>query len=369
MKFAYLLYGIRLRMLFRLIRKNRFPLRSPYIFRFLFLFQNACWSSLFSRLEKIQFKKIIQSTPLPEEPIIIIGNWRTGSTYLHQLLQYDPQRAVPNYFHVHLPDSFLFAGKFYKPIMRFFMGKNAKRPFDNVSVCADEPQEDEFALLKMCGHSPLVKLLYPDSNQFFLLNYENFELEGKEYDEWKSAMVEFCKKLKIATSKQIILKNPFHSQRIITIKRLFPRAKFIHIYRNPYNVIPSTINMWNIVGKQNSMVPGFVPASVKDAVEVFDRTLTYIQIHTQDLPQHSFCEIRYEDLEKNPLKEIRNAYAKLNLMFSAEFEESILKHQVNNYKKNKYYLSKEDKNYITSKLKHHLERYGYCLTPECFSII
>jgi omega-hydroxy-beta-dihydromenaquinone-9 sulfotransferase len=359
MKSAYLLYGIRLKMLFRLIKNNGFSFRSPYIFRFLFLLQNALWSSLFSVIEKFRYGEIITETPLPDQPVIIIGSWRTGSTYLHQLLQSDPNRTVPDNFQVHLPDSFLFSVKYYKPVMKLLMGKNARRTFDNVSVCADEPQEDEFAILKMCGQSPLMKLIYPDPNHFFLLNFEDYELEGAAYEEWKKAMIEFCTKINIATSKQIILKNPFHSLRIKTIRRLFPNAKFIHIYRHPFNVIPSSINMWNIVGQQNVMKPGFIKATVEDTVEVFDRVLNYINLNSKELPDQSYCEIKYENLEENPVEEIKRAYKKLGLPFSDTLEESIRQRHCKEFIKNKYSLSDEDKTYISEKLKHHMERYGY----------
>jgi omega-hydroxy-beta-dihydromenaquinone-9 sulfotransferase len=359
MKFAYLLYGIRLKKLFRLVKINGFSFRTPYLFRFFFLLQNAMWSSLFNTLEKIRFGKIIEATPLPDEPLIIIGSWRTGSTYLHQLLQNDPNRTVPDNFQVHLPDSFLFSVKYYKPIMKLLMGKNARRPFDNVSVCADEPQEDEFAILKMCGQSPLIKLIYPDSDHFFLLKYDNYELSGKDYEEWEKSMIELCKKINIATSKQIILKNPFHSLRIQTLRKLFPKAKFIHIYRHPCDVVPSSVNMWNIVGQQNAMKPGFIPATVENTVEVLDRVLNYIHLHTKDLPEQSFYEIKYEDLEKNPVEEIKKAYKKLGLPFTSELENSIIVRHSDDFVKNKYSISEKDKTYIFDKLKHHMERYGY----------
>jgi omega-hydroxy-beta-dihydromenaquinone-9 sulfotransferase len=359
MKSAYLLYGLRLKILFQLVRKNGFSFRFKYLLRFILLFQNALWASIFSVVEKIKYKKIIHSTPLPDSPLIIIGHWRTGSTYLHQLLQHDPEGTTLSNFQVTLPDSFLVSEKYYKPVMKFFMGEKFTRPFDNVSIRVDEPQEDEFAILKMCGLSPLKKLIYPDSGQFFLLNYPDFDLQGNEFTVWKDAMTELCKKMKIATSKRIILKNPFHSQRIVTIRKLFPNAKFIHIYRNPLNVIPSTINMWNIVGRQNSMKSGFVQASVKNTVEVFDRMLTYIHEHAKDLPEQSFCEMKFENLEENPVDEIKIAYKKLGLPFTKEFEDAIEKNLIKNFRKNTYSLPEGDDKYIHDKLKHYFEFYGY----------
>ncbi len=364
MKFAYLLFGLRLKMLFRITGSHKFSFRFPFFFRFLFLFQNSCWSSFFSTLEKLYYKKKITSAPIPQDPIIIIGHWRTGSTYLHQLLNLDTNNTVPTNFQVHLPDSFLISDKYYKPVMKLLMGKNPKRPFDNVSIYAEEPQEDEFAILKMCGHSPLIKLIYPGSPDFYLLSYDNYEPEGKDFEEWQKAITEFCKKISIATSKRIVLKNPFHSFRINSVRKVFPKAKFIHIYRHPYNVIPSTINMWNIVGKQNVMQPGFVPATIESAVEIYDRMMRYIQSHKKDISEKFFHEIKYEDLEKDPVKEIRKAYQNLGLTFNYEFEEEILKFHQNKFSKNKFNLSEEEKEYISDKLKYHMEYYGYSQLKE-----
>jgi hypothetical protein len=359
MRYAYILYGVKLKILFQLVRKNRFSFNYPYIFRFLFILHNALWASLFSAIEKIIYRKKITAINLPTDPLIIIGNWRTGSTYLHYLLQMDPQMTVPTHFQVTLPDSFLFSGLFYKPMMKLFMGKNFTRPMDNVLINIDSPQEDEFALLKMSGQSPLVKLVFPDPEQFFLLNYRDYELDGKDYEEWKKSMEEFCKKIYYNNSKRIVLKNPFHSLRIKSLLRLFPDAKFIHICRHPFNVIPSTINMWNIVGMQNSMNPCYVWASIKDTVEIFDRLETYIHQHTKNLSSQSFCEIKYEDLIENPAEVIKKTYRKLGLPFTGEYEKKIKQHPTENFKKNIFTLSKEDKKFISEKLKQYMDYYGY----------
>jgi omega-hydroxy-beta-dihydromenaquinone-9 sulfotransferase len=359
MKSVYIIYGIRLKILFKFIRSKGFYFKHPYLLRFFLLLQNSVWASFFSFMEKKRFTKIINSTPLPEDPLIIIGHWRTGSTYLHELLQNDPNGTTPTLFQVHLPNGFLFSDKFYKPIMKLFYGKKNRRPFDNMLLVTDGPQEDEFAILKMCGQTPLIQLIYPENEKFFLLNYPDYDLHGKDFEEWKDAMTEFCKKIHIFNSKRIILKNPFHTLRIQSILKLFPKAKFIHIYRNPLDVIPSTINMWNIVGRQNSMKPGFVPATTESVTEVYDRMMTYLLQHTKDLPESSFCEIRYEDLENDPVKEIEKAYKKLELPFPVEYKSSIIRNQKKNFKKNHFNLSEEDKKYISEKLKQYMDHYGY----------
>jgi hypothetical protein len=310
-------------------------------------------------MEKKRYKEIIRSSALPEDPLIIIGSWRTGSTYLHELLKYDPNGTTPTMYQVHIPDSFLFSAPLYKSIMKFMMGKKTRRPFDNMLFNADSPQEDEFAMLKMSIHSPLIKLIYPENDKFFLLNYKNFDLQGKEYEDWEIAMTQFCKKIHLLKKKRIILKNPFHTMRLQNLLTLFPKAKFIHIYRNPLDVIPSTVKMWNIVGEQNSLKPGFVKASIQSVTEVYDQMQMYLQQNIKNFSKSSFCEIRYEDLEKDPALEIKKAYQKLELAFDKDFEDLIVKNQVKNFRKNRFNLSAEEKSYICNKLEQHMEQYGY----------
>lgn len=41
--------------------------------------------------------------------------------------------------------------------------------------------------------------------------------------------------------KQLLLKTPAHSGRIPMLLKMFPNTRFIHIYRNPFLVISSTL--------------------------------------------------------------------------------------------------------------------------------
>lgn len=44
--------------------------------------------------------------------------------------------------------------------------------------------------------------------------------------------------------KQLVLKNPPNTERIPYLLEMFPKAKFIFIYRNPYVLFYSIRNMW-----------------------------------------------------------------------------------------------------------------------------
>ncbi|HSH52002.1 MAG TPA: sulfotransferase, partial [Bacteroidales bacterium] len=212
MKMAYLIAGMRLPGFLKLIRKNGISIAPKYLARFLFLFQNGIWASIFHKREKKLFAQKIKNQQLPDNPVIIVGHWRTGSTFLHQILNIDQQFVTSNLFQGSIPDSFLTSRKSYEPIMgRVLKGT---RPMDQVKVGLDEPLEDEYALFRLSGYSPLENLIFPKSDQYFLKSFPGFLPEGEKLKQWKNALIYFYKKLTLKNQKIILIKNPFHSLRI-----------------------------------------------------------------------------------------------------------------------------------------------------------
>lgn len=359
MKHSYLLAGTTLGKLLGMLFRNGFTFYPAYFLRLLFLLQNGIWASVFKLREREKFKQILKNHPLPTNPIFIIGHWRTGSTFLHQLLSIDNQLAAPSVFQVSIPDSFLVSEKYYKPVMSRMMG--AHRPMDRVKLGFDEPQEDEYALLKLAPDSPLEKLIFPDNNSFFLNGYKDFYPKEQYLEKWKMAFFYFVKKLSYRTGKQIILKNPFHSLRIPLLNKMFPDALFIHIHRHPFEVIPSTVNMWNIVGRQNQLKKKWNEPEIGDIVNLLDRMYCKVQNDLNELPKEKYYEVEFSEFEKDPVGQLNNIYEHFGMTFSEEYL-AVLKEKLNQlkgHKKNKYVLSEADRILIKEKLNKHFVYYNY----------
>ena len=45
------------------------------------------------RCRRLFFGRRIRNTAIPEEPIFVIGHWRSGTTLLHELLVLDPRHT------------------------------------------------------------------------------------------------------------------------------------------------------------------------------------------------------------------------------------------------------------------------------------
>jgi hypothetical protein len=121
--------------------------------------------------------------------------------------------------------------------------------------------------------------------------------------------------------------------------------------------------MWDIVGTQNAMNNNWVKPSVKDVSEMLNKMLYKIESDSKSLPDDRYFEIKFEDLEKDPIKEIRQIYDLLSVEFSAQFEKQIREFliSVQDYQKNKYSIPETDKLEINNILKGWMQQKDYSL--------
>jgi len=239
-----------------------------------------------------------------------------------------------------------------------FAGKS--RPMDNVKIGMDEPQEDEYAIYRLTTFSPLEQLIFPQKKEYFL-NSAPFLPGDDRLEEWTSSLANFYRKILYSTSKRIVSKNPFNSLRIPLLAELFPEARFIHIVRHPFDVVPSTKHLWSVVQKQNILNRnGYIP----DAAEIslfLNNMINTIQCDCAKLSGNRVAEIRYEDLEKDPTENLKKLYNKLELPFTDDFDHRLIEfvNEVSGYKKNIYSLSNTEKKEIAEIMFMQMERYQY----------
>lgn len=353
MQKAYLLSGISFVSLFRLLWRKHFSCR--FFGRVLFLLQGSLWSSLFKWIETFTLPG---NLPVIKQPVFVVGHWRTGSTFLHQLLALNPDFVSPSVLQVSVPESFSVSEPYFRRIMSHVM--EGKRPMDNVRLTPGEPQEDEYALLKMLPETPLEALLFPAADQPFCdrLTHaiQNEQLNGK----WTAVFHRFAQKLLVqAPDKKLLFKNPFHSFRIHHLIKQYPDALFIHIHRHPLEVIPSTVHMWNVVGPQNMLKGKWSPVSLKEAIPLFNYLTAAVRKHFDTLSSSSRLEVSYVDLDQDPLELLRVIYDHFGWDFSFSYQKKLQAFlaSLSTYKKNLYSLSEEERSIIERETRKFTDHY------------
>jgi hypothetical protein len=145
-------HGMRFRTWIGLLRRNRYRVsltRWPMALTITLLsLSNSFWY----RLHVWCFGRKIAATKLTDDPVFIIGHWRSGTTYLHELFVLDEQFTTPNTFECFMPHHMILSEWFVKRFLKFLIP--AQRPMDNVAAGWGRPQEDEFALWNSKTYRP-----------------------------------------------------------------------------------------------------------------------------------------------------------------------------------------------------------------------
>jgi hypothetical protein len=119
--------------------------------------------------------------------------------------------------------------------------------------------------------------------------------------------------------------------------------------------------MWNIVSGENAFKGGWREPTTEETAKSVNDFWISVSENKPKLAQSSFSEVRYEDLEKDPVGEIRRIYSELGLVFSSEHGKSILQfmEEKKSYRKNIFTLSGDEKNVISRVLGDYMHNYGY----------
>lgn len=246
-------------------------------------------------------------------PLIVIGHWRSGTTFLHDLLACDPEHGYPTTYQCFFPTHFLLTGGAVRKWFNVFLPK--KRPMDNVPVGVDRPQEEEFAFANMGLGTPYITLAWPRHGPADMEYLDLLSLDKGERRKWEAGFMWFVRRLAWRQRKRLVLKSPAHTARIATLIRLFPNARFIHIARNPLAVIPSTRKLWKALNSVQGLhnPAGDDPWIDEFVFDVFDRVFHRYAEDKHLIPEGNLVEIAYEDLAANPKEVVAELYERLAL--------------------------------------------------------
>lgn len=254
----------------------------------------------------------IKKTPLAADPIFILGHWRSGTTYLHELLSLDQRFNSPTTYQCFAANHFLLTESVVTKLFWFLIPSH--RPMDNMQAGWHEPQEDEFALCAMGVPSPYLRLAFPNNDGNEYLEYLDMQnIAPIDLDEWKVALTAFLQSLTKHCDKRLVLKSPTHTGRVRMLAEMFPNAKFIHIARNPYDVVPSTVRLWkSLEYVQALQAPGaeHLPDYIFRAYRrMYDGYFSF----RDQLPKNQLIEVQYESLVEDGPTVFKQIYEQLEL--------------------------------------------------------
>jgi hypothetical protein len=303
---ANLWLGFELVAWLRLLARNRFAITPTRIPLAALVTCAAAGNTALRGIQSLIYGRRVRQVVVPDDPIFIVGHWRTGTTMLHELLALDPAHRSPTTYESLSPNHFLLTEKFVRRWLPFLVPRT--RPFDNMRMGFDRPQEDEAALALRGTPSPFLSASFPrrplQSPEYVDLT----SLTPRQLARWQADLQSLLQLLLFARSGRLVLKSPQHTNRIPTLHAMFPRARFIHITRDPYVVFPSTMHFWRIMIQKYGL-QRLDEARLREQVfTAFAQMHDNVERARTQLPAGAFHELRYPNLTADPVGAMRGIY-------------------------------------------------------------
>ena len=188
--------------------------------------------STLASLQDRRYEKLLADKPLEHDPLFILGHWRSGTTFVHNVFSCDAHFGYNTTYQTVFPHLMMWGQPFFKKNMSWLMPD--KRPTDNMELAVDLPQEEEFALANMMPYTYYNFWFFPKYQQEYADKYLLFnDIEPEELKVFEET---FMKLIKISLwnthGTQFLSKNPPHTGRVRELVKMFPNAKFIYLVRN-----------------------------------------------------------------------------------------------------------------------------------------
>lgn len=317
--------------------------------------------SLFVPLQDKKYRKLLQDKPLENDPLFILGHWRSGTTFVHNIFAQDRHFGYTTTYQTVFPHYVMALQWLFKPTMSFLMPD--KRPTDNMELAADLPQEEEFAINNACPFNYYNFWFFPERMQEYCDRYLTFkDITDGELAEFKACFEKLVKvSLWNTKGTQYLSKNPPHTSRIKALSELFPNAKYVFLMRNPYTVFESTRNFF-----KNTIQP-LQLHSISDEEMEQNILRNYMELYhaykeqKHFVPAENIYEVKFEDIEKNALGITRDIYEKLRIPGWDEAKADIEKYigGKKGYKKNKYQYDPRTVQLVNEHWGEVLDEWGY----------
>ena len=304
------------------------------VFLLLFLFFGYPFWNLYIRLGFLldnlffpQFKK--DKSP---DPIFIIGNYRSGSTFFHRLLLKDDQFTCLKAWEIYFAPSLV-----HRSVIRFILrvSKLIGSPVQKAVQAFDRMMNDIYTMHKtgLYTYEQDSQLFYHtwSSYNIFAISpfpelarryiYYDQDVPQKERHQQFGYYKNVLKRhMVLHPGQRYLAKNPDFSPAVNTLLEIFPRAKFINLVRPPEQMLPSSINLW----AHNWRAYG-TPEEEFPQIEVIKEHARhwyrYPHQALSHLPPDRYQVVFFENLVADPEGEVNRVYQQLGLKVTQEFHQ------------------------------------------------
>ena len=255
-------------------------------------------------------RRRMRTFKLPDDPVVIVGHWRSGTTFLHQLMAADLQMATARNSLTVAPQVAVLLKPLLVPLLQRWMTRT--RPIDAVPWSAQDSQEDEIGLARLTSDTNMAGVAFP---QDYLHHFRRCVLATTP--EFERRLLQFARLTWLhdgAGKTRLLIKNSAHTARVPQLLKMFPKARFVLLKREPIASIRSLVQvkqtLAHLVGLQ---APLDEVTQVEETVVAHCALLEAFERFRPLIPAGQLVEVPYEDLIADPLAATERIYRELQL--------------------------------------------------------
>lgn len=286
-----------------------------------------------------------------EQPVFIVGNFRSGTTLLHRLLAKDDRFTGMKAWEIYVAPS-ITQRKLIHWLMK--INRTIGNPIGKIITSFEKAlkaysymhptglnkiEEDGHIFLHTFSTYNLFAFFpFPDLVRKYIYYDEEVPDEQKEQDMayYKEVLQ---RHIYANNGRRYISKSPTYSPKVKTLHKKFPDAKFINLVRSPLRVIPSSVSMFSNHWKTYGEPEGEYPQPAKDVMREQAKHW-YIHPHQylKNLPSDQYVKVNFRDLVKNPKEVIENIYQRFGIELTPEYQQILVeetekaRHYTSNHK-------------------------------------
>ena len=311
------------------------------------------------------------------QPFFIIGNPRSGTTFLHRLLARDEKNFIsirlweilfaPSITHRRLISTIAAAdrglGGLLHRLMRWIdRYVQASNIMHRISLFV--PEEDEYFLIHQ-GSTIIAGLFFGFPKAAYRYVFFDTRLRRSE----KRAVMRFyrhCLQRHLyahSDQRHILSKNPYYSPKVDALYETFPDARIIYLVRNPLQVVPSYASLsahwWRLMAEPKNRYPH--PEYILRATQHWYR---YPVDRLDRAPEESRIFVKFDDLITDPEGVVRAIYQHFGLEVSQAFAATLREEarKARHYKSHHVYRLKDmgiSREHILRIYRDVFERWGF----------
>jgi len=293
-----------------MLRRHGFRVAPSRLWLVLSVTWVAILNSLLAFLCCTLFRKKRQQCQVDPDLLVLVGHARSGTTLLHELVVTDPRWGFADTYQCFVPSHWLLSRTWVVKWLKYLVPPS--RPYDGMQLGLELPQEDEFAIMNLGAPSPYEFIAFPQESDLPWVSVDLGGQDGELRRLWLDAFEGFLRDLAVEDPRPKALKSPLHMARIGMIRERFPRARFVHIRRNPYHVVGSMMGMTRRLYETQALQK--VPDHLLEGIlEFYHELFGIFERERTRLEPGRFHELSYEDLVADPVGELERMYAALGL--------------------------------------------------------